>query len=208
MSDVRDTYPRVSDIIAKQNMDAFVGIPVDTLAKAAERGDKVHAYCTAWAKNLWIDVAEEEYKPYVDAFINWAEENIDTVIYAEERLYDDDLRFSGKFDMIAKMKSDNKIKLLDIKTSCIKSKTWPVQLAAYAHLCTKNDYLFDNIMNVHLKKIKAAIYEEIEGKKVMTSPPQVRLCVSEYEDATPYWEIFSSALKCYDYFDRKESKNV
>lgn len=207
MIEPRDTYPRVSDIISKQNNE-LRGIDVDILANACLRGERIHAYCTAWARNLFLDDIEPEYQPYVDSFIAWAELNVEEILHSSVRLYDDILRFTGEFDMIVKMKGSNKIYLIDIKTSSAKSKTWPVQLAAYGHLCKSNGYEFEGIMNVHLKKFKPAVFEEIEGKKVMISPPHVRTCVSEYEDIACFWEIFSSALKCFDYFDRKEVKNV
>jgi hypothetical protein len=132
--------------------------------------------------------------------------NIEECLHSSVRLYDDTLRFTGEFDMIVKLKGNNKIALLDIKTSYTTSKTWPVQLAAYSHLCRSNDYEFNTIMNIHLKKTHAALYEEKEGEKVLVSPPRVNARIIMHEDITPYWDIFSSALKCYDYFDRKEVK--
>lgn len=205
LDEARLTYPRVSEIIGKQS-DELKGIPLETLANACIRGQKVHDYCTAWAKNLWVSDIELEYEPYVNAFTKWAEEHLEEVKFSSVRLYDDKMRFTGEFDMIIKMKRTNQLVLLDIKTSANKSKSWPVQLSAYAHLCKVNGYHFDSIMNIHLKKTHAALYEENEGKKVMTSPPQVKACAIEHEDINSHWDIFSSALKCYDYFTRKETK--
>ena len=110
--------------------------------------------------------------------------------------------------MIVKMKVSKKIVLLDIKTSYNPSMSWPVQLAAYARLCAVNGYEFDSVMNVHLKKTHAAIYKEIEGEKTLISPPQVRTNIIEHKDIEFYWEVFSSALKCYDYFYRKEDSDA
>ncbi len=204
----RALYPRVSDIISKQNADAFRGISLEVMANACERGTKIHSYCTSWARSLWIDEIEPEYQPYYDAFVEWAEEHVEEVMHSSVRLYDDELKFTGEFDMIVKMKESKEMVLIDIKTSASTSKAWPLQLAAYGHLCNQNDYHFDRIMNVHLKKTKAAEYEENEGEKVMISPPQVKCCTKDHGEVTPYWEIFASALKCYDYFDRREVKNV
>ncbi len=204
----RSLYPRVSEIIGKQNADALRGISLEVLANAAFRGTKIHSYCTSWARSLWIDEIEPEYQPYYDAFVQWAEEHVEEVIHSSVRLYDDELRFTGEFDMIVKMKESKEMVLIDIKTSASTSKAWPLQLAAYGHLCNQNDYHFDRIMNVHLKKTKTAVFDENEGEKVLVSPPQVRVCIKDHGDPKPYWEIFSSALKCYDYFDRKEVKNV
>jgi len=205
LEDKRALYPRVSDIIGKQNGDELKSVPLEVLANACIRGEKIHRYCTAWLNNLWVDDIEAEYVPYFEAFKEWAQENIVSCCYSNVRLYDDVKRFTGEFDMIVKL-TNGKLALLDIKTSCNKSKTWPVQLAAYVHLCKENGYIFDTVYNIHLKKVKPAEFEEIEGKKVLVSPPKVKTCSIEYIDMNPFWEIFSSALKCYDYFDRKEVK--
>lgn len=203
LEEKRSRYPRVSDIISKQNGAELRSVPIDTLANACIRGQKVHDYCTAWIKNLWLTDIEAEYEPYVNAFTQWAVVNTEECYYSSVRLYDDVKRFTGEFDMIVKL-TDGRTALLDIKTSASKSKAWPVQLAAYGHLCKLNGYEFETIYNIHLKKTHAALFEEKEGKKVLISPPQVKACAIEYKDISPYWEIFSSSLNCFDYFDRKE----
>lgn len=207
LEEKRALYPRVSDIISKQNANELRSVSLDTLANACIRGQKVHDYCTAWIKHLWISDVEPEYLPYLEAFKQWACDNIEEGYHSSVRLYDDVKRFTGEFDMIVKLKS-GKVALLDIKTSASKSKAWPVQLAAYSHLCKLNGYDFDVIYNIHLKKTSSAVYEEKQGEKVLISPPVVRGIEIKHENISMYWEIFASALKCYDYFDRKEAKNV
>lgn len=205
LAEKRTLYPRVSDIISKQNVDELRNVPIETLANACIRGTKVHDYCTAWMKNLWVSDIEKEYQPYFDAFTKWASENVKCSLHTGIRLYDDVKRFTGEFDMIVQM-ADDRIVLLDIKTSASKSKAWPIQLAAYDHLCKINGYKFDGVLNLHLKKVRAAAFEEKEEEKVQVSPPHIKACTVWYEDISPYWEIFASSLKCYDYFDRKEVK--
>lgn len=199
----RALYPRVSDIIGKQNADELRSVPIETLANACLRGQKVHDYCTAWMRNLWIPDVEPEYEIYLEAFKEWAHANVDHCRHSSIRLYDDVKRFTGEFDMIVKMKT-GKLALLDIKTSAVKSKTWPVQLSAYAHLCHLNGYEFDEVYNIHLKKVKPSLYEEKQGEKVLVSPPVVKTMEMKYVDLSDSWEIFTSALACYDYFARKE----
>lgn len=208
MSDLeekRALYPRVSDIIGKQNADELRSIPIDTLANASIRGQKIHDYCTAMAKHLWVTDIESEYQPYVDSFEKWFLDNVNVCHHSAVRLYDDEKRFTGEFDMIVQM-SDMSFALLDIKTSASKSKAWPLQLAAYAHLCRLNGFKFDRVYNIHLKKTEAAIFEERQGEKVLISPPVIKTVLMEYENLNGYWDIFSSALRCYDYFNRKEVK--
>jgi len=205
LEDKRALYPRVSDIISKQNAEELRSVPLDTLANACIRGQKVHDYCTAWIKKLWLTDIEPEYEPYVNAFTHWAACNSTECLHSSVRLYDDVKRFTGEFDMILKL-TDGSTALVDIKTSANKSKAWPLQLAAYQYLCKLNGYQFDRVLNVHLKKTQTAVFEEKQGEKVLISPPVVKVVIVEYKDLTDSWEIFSSALRCYDYFDRKEVK--
>lgn len=202
----RAQYPRVSDIISKQNEMELKSVPIRVLADACIRGTRVHELCTTFIKNLWVLDIEPEYAPYFESFKEWAQKNIEYTLFSPIRLYDDSKRFTGECDMIVKLRSSGEIALVDIKTSSAKSKAWPIQLAAYHHLCKLNGYDIDKICNVHLKPTKAAIYEQKDGQKVLISAPIVKARVIEYEDINPYWEIFSSSLKCYDYFDRKEPK--
>ncbi len=92
--------------------------------------------------------------------------------------------------------------MIDIKTSANASKSWPVQLAAYKHLCEINGYEVETVYNIHLKKTKSATFDE---DKNILIPSKVKAVEIPYEDLTKYWEIFASALSCYDYFDRKEA---
>lgn len=202
LDELRLNYPRVSAIIGKQTEREMRAIPIETLSNAAIRGTKIHAYCSAYLKGLWIPEVEQEYLPYLNAFIGWADENVEKTLHQNKRLYDDKLRFSGEFDCIVLLKDSKKTVMIDIKTSANASKSWPVQLAAYQHLCTLNGYEVETVYNIHLKKTKAAIFDE---GSMMLTPPQVKTVEIQYENLTKYWEIFSSALSCFDFFDRKET---
>jgi len=200
----RALYPRVTDIIGKQTAEELRKVPIETLYNASIRGTKVHGYCTAWLNNLWVTDIEEEYKPYFDAFTEWANEYVSECLYSNVRLYDDEKRFTGEFDLIVKMKDGTNC-LVDIKTSCSASRSWKVQLAAYSHLCNQNDYHFDTAFILHLKKM-APQKEQSEGKKGSVSSLRVKSKIITLEDINCYWGIFTSALTCYDYFNRKEEK--
>lgn len=202
----RILYPRVSEIIGKQNEAELRSVSISVLAAACLRGSKVHEYCTAIAKKLWVTVEEAEYKPYVEAFEQWFEENVSKVISCPVRLFDDERRFSGEPDMIVELKDSKKVALLDIKTSANASKAWAIQLAAYNHLCLLNGFKIDEYFVLHLKKTKAAEFDE--EKKVMLSPPVVKPKRIPCDDFERGWKVFESALACYDYFDRKEVKDV
>lgn len=206
MEATRSEYPRVSNIIGKQTEAEMRLIPIDALANAAIRGTKIHAHCTAYLKGLWIPEIEEEYEPYVKCFMNWADENVESLIHSNIRLYDDTFKFTGEFDCIVKLKDSKKIALIDIKTSASPSKSWPIQLAAYNHLCCKNDYNIDTSYIIHLKKTKSSKSDE----EKLGLPFKIKSIETEYQatDLKAYWLIFSSALECYYYFERKEVQNV
>jgi hypothetical protein len=202
-------YPRISDIIGKQTEKEMRHIPIEYLVTASIRGTKVHDYCTAYLRQLWLPEIEEEYIPYVNAFIEWSKDNIYQTLYNNVRLYDDVKRFTGEFDLICILNpnKDRPIRctaLIDIKTSAKACKDWPVKMAAYKHLCEINGIEVDMIYNMHLKKQPNKKQEE----KVSVSLPVVYATAIEHKNLTPYWEIFTSALACYDFFDRKEDANV
>lgn len=207
INEKRLLYPRVSNILSIQNASALRAMPIDKMVQASLRGTAVHNYCTVFLKKLFLPEIEIQYLPYVEAFALWANENIRNVISVSKRLYDDDLRFSGEFDAIVTLKDCDAPTLIDIKATCLPSKTWPIQLAAYRYLCQKNDIPIERIMNIHLKKKVKQKTQEIQGEKVRVSIPVVCAEIIQHENITQAWEIFSSALKCYDYFERKEEKN-
>lgn len=203
---VRSKYPRVSEIIAKQNESELRNIPIQNLVNASIRGTAIHNYCTMYMKNLWIDDVDAAYEPYFEAYKKWHSVNVKKILYSAIRLYDDKNLFSGEFDVIAELKN-GKTFLIDIKTSATKSKSWPIQLAAYHHLCNLNGFEIENIMILHLKAAENAKYDkDDQGKKILVAPPVVKAKVIEYENIENYWQIFESALRCYDYFERKEKK--
>lgn len=189
----RLTYPRVSAIIGKQTAEQMRKIPIDTLANAALRGTTVHSYCTAYAKGLYVPAIELEYEPYVDAFIDWYDANVEALVSSGDRLYDDELEYSGEYDLIVRLKGSELNVLIDIKTSSTVSKSWPIQLAAYENLLDINDLSCEAFYNVHLKKSK----DSVKFKEIKYSQNEMKTS----------WKTFLSCLECYNYFDKKDSKD-
>ena len=199
---LRANYVRVSEIIGKQTERQMRAIPIETLTNAALRGTKIHSYCSAYLKGLWIPEVEPEYLPYFKAFTEWADENIEKTLHQNTRLYDDEKKFTGEFDCIVLMKDREGPVLIDIKTSASVSKSWPVQLAAYNYLCSMNGYYVDGICNLHLKKSKSAYVNEHNDTIFTTTviAKEIKYCSME-----KYLKIFESALLCYNYFEGKEN---
>ncbi len=73
---IRLEYPRVTEIIGIHTASEMRNIPIEILGEAQIRGKKVHSYCTAFVKGLWIPEIEEECLPYVNAFTCWYKENV------------------------------------------------------------------------------------------------------------------------------------
>ena len=182
----RLNYPRVSEIIHPYSRMGFENIDMEVLANACERGTKVHAICKALMDGYFIPSIDEECKPYIDSFNLWMGENKFTAMESEKRYYDDENKFTGQIDMI--VKQDGKTILYDIKTSATKSKAWPVQLTAYAHLIMLGGTKIDSVAVIQLKKT---------GKKPT---------IHQYEDLTEYGRLFTGLLLNYNYFLRKKEK--
>lgn len=163
---LRINYVRVSEILSHYDAWSFGHIDPDVLSNACERGTQVHAQCTAFVRNLFSIEPSEQVSYYVESFKNWWEAREDDlyinqgeIVLSEKRLYDDELKFSGKADLI--YKKDDKFVLIDWKTSASKSTKSPLQLAAYVHLIETNlDIQIDEAKLLHLSKVgkKPRIY--------------------------------------------------
>ena len=182
----REEYPRISDIMALYSQAQMDMIDPKILANACQRGTDVHSYCTAYAKGLWSLPPEDHLVGYVDSFKAWYDANVEELIATETRLYDDDLQFSGQFDLIVKLKGQDHHTLVDMKTSAAYNHDWPIKLSAYLHLLNLNDHNVFHAISLRLKK---------DGNKP---------CAKDFGDCNPYYKIFMSALTCYDYFIRKK----
>lgn len=136
-ADVVDpSYTRITEIL--NPFTKLHLIDREILAKAAERGTKVHDYCELYMGNLLIEEIDENCKNYVNAFIDWFDKTVQNVIFIEKRIYDDDYMITGKADVLLQFKNSHENILLDLKTSEIESKTWRLQTAAYAMMIEKH----------------------------------------------------------------------
>lgn len=122
-------YARVTEILKPYS--GLDGIDDRVLARAADRGTRVHDFCELYARNLLIEEPDEDCKVYVEAFKEWFDNTVDDVVLIEERLNSPTYRISGKFDLLVKFKGDDALTIVDIKTPQSASKTWNLQTAAY-----------------------------------------------------------------------------
>lgn len=179
-------YTRVTAILSRYS--DFSAIDPDTLARAADRGTRVHNYCEMYANNIFIPSVDDDCKNYFEAYQRWFDSHVEHVLLVEKRIYNDDYRITGQIDLIAKIKGDDDYSIIDIKTPATSSKTWALQTAAYKmmakeHLKDKSDIWIDRRACLMLPKT---------GKDAF---------FLEYDDIEDE-DLFLHALKLYRFFNK------
>lgn len=192
----RMLYPRVSDIYAPYSGGAYAYLSTEMLAKAAERGDKVEEYCIGLLKNEFLPQLDDECSLFVKAFEDWANDHILECLVSKTRLYDDERRFSGEFDLLVTLKESKKPALIDLKCTAAVHKFWPIQLSAYHHLCRLNGYDVDEAFNLQLQRTS-----RLKGDERIV---KVSAKKREHGEITPYFTLFQSALDLYNFFLRED----
>lgn len=129
------TYPSVTQVLSVYQ--DFSMVPEHILTMASERGSRVHAICASLAQKLFVSHRQitPDIEGYIQSFNQWFE-YVDEVVLVEQELIDPTLGFIGHPDLVVKMKGDQPLTLVDLKTPKIIGKTWRAQLAAYWHLTT------------------------------------------------------------------------
>lgn len=150
---------------------------------AAERGTRVHEHCSAVASGLWISAIEDGDVNYVESFKKWFSFYVMHVECNEKRMYCDEMQFTGQCDLIVRLKGDEGLTLVDIKTCSRVEKTHLPQLSAYIHLANQSGHRVRDAQIVRLKKTGAA--------------PEVKKYTSEELDMG--WKLFESAYKWFRY---------
>lgn len=154
------------------------------VAKAAHRGSRVHAYCESYALGLFVADVDDDCKNYFDVFTHWFDETVDQVIYTEQRCNSPTYRISGAFDMIARLKGDNQLTLVDIKTPASPSASWQLQTAAYQLLSLE------------------CLNESVQRRICLMLPKTSYVArVVEYEDHKRDQELYLKALELYRFFN-------
>ncbi len=180
--------PRVTEIL--KNYTGYEHVPKHILENAAARGTTVHALCAGIAKGAWMTdgMIHEDFKGYVDSFNQWAQSAVDEYLVIEKRYTDNGFGFSGQVDFVIKS-PQSEMFLVDLKTSANPQKTYPIQMAAYRHLLALSGITV---------KGTALVYLNRDGEF-----PRV----DYYEDLDDEWDVFVSALKCWNYFYKPKEKN-
>ncbi len=129
MNNIPEGYTRVTEVLKPYNN--LHSIDPTVLAKAADRGSRVHKYCETYALGLFLPEIDADCNNYVQAFISWFDERVEKVLAIETRLNSEKHKLSGQLDLICSLKGSDEICLIDIKTPASASFTWQLQTAAY-----------------------------------------------------------------------------
>jgi len=177
----RMTYPSVTEILAKY-CDFSVVRP-EVLEAACNRGSWVHAYCAAYAQNLWMS-APDGLEGYCQSFKNWFDAMVVKVILVEHELVDKVYGYVGHLDLLALLKGDKQPSVVDYKTPLTKGATWGGQGAAYLNLAKKyKPWRFGSL------RLKA------DGGPAIFDP---------YQETKRDFQAFVNALYAHRYFLGKE----
>lgn len=179
--------PRVTEVL--RPFTNFQNVSAYTLEKAAARGSSVHAICAGIARGGWIPdtMIHESFVGYVESFQQWMKEQVQKFVIIEKRYSDDNLMYTGQLDFVI-LGNDDKLYLVDIKTSAKPQKTYPVQMAAYRQLLEKHNVTVEGVMLVYLDK---------DGEF-----PNVDF----FDDLTTEFSVFCAALNCWKYFNKKVNR--
>jgi hypothetical protein len=143
----REKYLRVTNVLYP--FSGLDKIDADIVAKAADRGTRVHKICEGIISGLGDIGTDEETWGYVESFKRWWQLG-HAVVAMEERFWDDDLKITGQVDII--LETSEGLAIVDLKTSSRPSKTWQAQGSAYAYLAKRDGFDIKKIFFLHLNK--------------------------------------------------------
>lgn len=151
-----EKYTRVTSILYP--FSGLDKINVSILAKAADRGTRVHKICEGIMTGLGELGVDDDTRDYVESFKKWWNKG-HNVKAVEKRFWCSQLKITGQVDLI--LDTQDGLAIVDLKTCSRPSKTWPLQGAAYAYLAKKAGYDIKKIYFLHLLKSgkEAKVYE-------------------------------------------------
>ena len=161
----------VSHYLKPISSQVYGDIDKTVLDVAAARGTAVHFAIELFNAYGVVEIADE-YRPHLDAYVEWFNKNRPTSIYEERRTYHPTYWYAGTSDLICAMSGESW--LIDYKAVAdIKGFLVAPQLAAYAKAHEAHGTHIDRIASLWLRR---------DGKHVFT----------EY----PLQESFSTFLEC------------
>jgi len=143
----REKYIRVTKILYP--FSGLDKIDPDVVARAGERGTRVHKICEGIVEGLGEHGIDDEIWGYIESFKLWWNLGHD-VVEMEKRFWCDQLEITGQVDFI--INTSEGLAVVDLKTSSKPSKTWRAQGCAYAYLAKLAGYDIKKIQFIHLNK--------------------------------------------------------
>lgn len=172
---IPDGYARVTDILSI--FQAYAHVDRKKLKAAQDLGTDIHAAIEAYF-NDEFDPLTQKKMGYFDSFLKWAKTASIAPLEQEKRYYDDDLKITGRIDLIAEI--DGVKTIIDFKTgSWAHPEIWKLQGTFYRMLCGQDirQFLFVQLMK--------------DGSIPILYP----FCYSKADE-----DVCLSALDCYTYF--------
>lgn len=149
MDEIKEGYIRISDIVGQWNL--LSGIPKHILENKARIGTNVHSKISSDLQDIFFCLEIDE-EGYGESWEKWLNQNPLTPFLIEKRFDDDDLKITGRIDLIAE--TEKGLWIIDFKTSAsAHPNIWELQGGFYHHLCKKNGLKMKNIVSfLQLKK--------------------------------------------------------
>lgn len=171
---IPEGYKRITEIL--WHFSEIKHVDPAVIAKAADRGTRVHNCCEAFIEGIGAFV-DEDIKGYIDSFHTWWPIDM-KIVHMEKRFSCHSLSITGKVDLIMQDHEGN-LHLYDLKTSYRPSKTWSLQGNGYKYLASVNGIDISTINFVHLMRNSAPA-------KIITYPTDV--------------DLFLKVVEVYNYF--------
>lgn len=175
-------YPSVTEIlsiVAKPGLVAWannIGLAGKSTKDESQRiagiGTEVHARIEQYFKEGITEAITAEALPSLHLFNNWLQKHKIEPILIEESLISPKFGYAGTIDLLAKV--DDKLTLIDFKTSNRIYKDYFAQLCAYKRLLSERDFVIESMCIVRLGKDYMAEEKEVTNEQLYL----------EYFDAT------------------------
>jgi hypothetical protein len=151
-------YDRVTNVLYP--FSDLQKIDPSVLKNAAERGEKVHEFCTAIMNDLGVVEINPNYEGYLKSFEIWMQGK--EFCPRPDRFFCDKYKITGEIDGL--YSNETGMTLFDIKTPAKESKSWLLQGSAYSYLAKQAGLKITKIEFVRLCKngspAVSYIYEE------------------------------------------------
>jgi hypothetical protein len=158
-------YTRVTEVLHRYY--DFSRVDPAVLGRAAERGTEIHEICERMALGKPSEI-RESHIPYVRNFDEWLRGNVEEVVDVERRFFHREFSLTGKVDLICRIKGDEGLTIVDIKTPAAFNPVWRAQMAAYKVLAENEGLKVTRLMVLRLGGKRPLITETTQTAPVDT----------------------------------------